>query len=87
MSSGRGAKRSALPRVHTARRAGGNVWADVQHRRRLTAAQGCELGGMQAPCVVEMVANVFFGKAGVVASARGAAARDAGRVVLTHWRT
>ena len=31
----------------------------------LAAAQDCELGGMQLPCVVEMAANSFFSKAGI----------------------
>ncbi|CAD5374801.1 Acyl-CoA dehydrogenase [Rubrivivax sp. A210] len=31
----------------------------------LAAAQDCELGGMQLPCVIEMAANAFFSKASV----------------------
>ncbi|CAN5194573.1 acyl-CoA dehydrogenase [soil metagenome] len=31
----------------------------------LAAAQDYEIGGMQLPCVVEMAANSFFGKAGI----------------------
>ncbi len=50
----------------------------------LAAAQDYEIGGMQLPCVVEMAANSFFGKAGVGIGGGGMLTSGNANLLMAH---
>ena len=50
----------------------------------LSASQDYEIGGMQLPCVVEMAANAFFGKAGVGLGGGGMLTSGNANLLMAH---
>ena len=50
----------------------------------LAAAQDYELGGMQLPCVVEMVANSFFSRAGIGIGGGGMLTSGNANLLMVH---